>query len=218
MKLRIDLKIFIFLIVFYFTKQLTFYAFTMIFCILHELGHLVAGAILNFDVNKIELMPWGISIEFNLKINDYNKRILKANILEIKKVIIAIAGPLVNIFLVILFSNIEIVFKETIIYSNLAIVLFNILPIYPLDGGRILKGVLKLTKGKRKSEKYTNLISNILIISITIFCGFYIYVFKNISIIVVLTYLWVIIIIENKRYKIKNKLYLQINNSFMEKR
>ena len=216
MRLRIDLKIFIFLIVFYFTKQITFYAFTMIFCILHELGHLVAGVILKFDINKIELMPWGVSIEFNPKMSDYNRKILKANILEIKKIIIALAGPFVNLILIIIFSNMEIVFKEIILYSNVAILLFNILPIYPLDGGRILKGVLKLLKGNIKATRYTNTISNIVIIAITLFCGFYIYTFKNIAIVIILTYLWFLTIIENKRYKMKNRLYVTMNNLFME--
>ena len=218
MKLRIALKIFIFLIIFYFTKQITFYAFTMFFCILHEIGHLIAGLVLKFDINKIELMPWGLSIEFNLQLNDYNKKILKSNILEIKKMIIAIAGPLINLVLIIIFSDIEIAYKEIIIYSNLAILLFNILPIYPLDGGRILKGLLKLIKGNIKASKYTNIISNVVIITITLFCSFYIYIFKNIAIVIILIYLWYLTIIENKRYKVKNKLYITINKTFMENR
>ena len=42
MRFRIDLKIFIFLIIFYFTKQIEIYAMIMLFALIHELGHLLA--------------------------------------------------------------------------------------------------------------------------------------------------------------------------------
>ena len=41
MKFRIDLKIFAFLILFYFTRQIEIYALIMLFAIIHELSHLV---------------------------------------------------------------------------------------------------------------------------------------------------------------------------------
>lgn len=70
MRFRIDLKIFVFLIVFYFTKQIELYSTIMIFAIIHELGHLVSGLILGMKPEKIEIMPVGISISF--KINPKN--------------------------------------------------------------------------------------------------------------------------------------------------
>lgn len=42
MRFRIDLKIFGFLILFYFTKQIEIYSLMMLFCFLHELGHLIS--------------------------------------------------------------------------------------------------------------------------------------------------------------------------------
>ena len=39
---RIDLKIFVFLVLFYFTRQIEIYSTIMLFCIIHEIGHLVA--------------------------------------------------------------------------------------------------------------------------------------------------------------------------------
>ena len=45
MRFRIDLKIFVFLILFYLTKQIEIYAMVMFFCIIHELGHLAARLI-----------------------------------------------------------------------------------------------------------------------------------------------------------------------------
>ena len=43
MKFKIDLKIFLFAILFYFTKQIQIYAILKIFALIHELGHLIAG-------------------------------------------------------------------------------------------------------------------------------------------------------------------------------
>lgn len=57
MKFRIDLKIFAFLILFYFTRQIEIYALVMIFAIIHELGHLVVGIVLGFKPQNIELIP-----------------------------------------------------------------------------------------------------------------------------------------------------------------
>ena len=75
----------------------------MLFAFLHEFGHLMAGIILKMKVKKISIMPTGFSIEFALTDNDYNKKILNSNILEIKKIIIAFAGPLVNLIIMSVF-------------------------------------------------------------------------------------------------------------------
>lgn len=74
MRFRIDLKIFVFLIVFYFTKQIELYSTIMIFAIIHELGHLVSGLILGMKPEKIEIMPVGISISFKIKPQEYIKK------------------------------------------------------------------------------------------------------------------------------------------------
>lgn len=42
MRFKIDLKIILFIILFYFTKQIEMYAMIMLFAIVHELGHLLA--------------------------------------------------------------------------------------------------------------------------------------------------------------------------------
>ncbi len=207
MKLRIDLKIFIFLILFYFTKQIEIYGFIMFFCIIHELGHIFAGILLKMKPQSVELMPWGLSVQFKLFPKDYNEKVLKSNKLELKKLLIAMAGPIVNCILIILFINIKIKYQDIIVYSNMIILIFNLIPIYPLDGGRILKSIFKITKGNVKAEKISNVINNSLIIILTFLLGFTIYIFKNISIIIILIYLWYLVIKENNKYKIKLRIY-----------
>ena len=75
MRFRIDLKIFLFMILFYFTKQIEIYAMIMFFAIFHELGHLLAGLLLGMKPDKMEIMPYGIAVSFKLTPRDYNKKI-----------------------------------------------------------------------------------------------------------------------------------------------
>ena len=57
LRFRIDLKIFIFIILFYITRQIEIYALIMIFAIIHELAHLITGILLKFKPDKLELIP-----------------------------------------------------------------------------------------------------------------------------------------------------------------
>ena len=83
------------------TSQIKIYITMMICAILHELGHLIMGIILGMKPEKLEIIPIGIRITFKLNIKDINKKVKKANKLEIKKILIAIAGPAINILLIV---------------------------------------------------------------------------------------------------------------------
>lgn len=208
MRFRIDLKIFIFLIVFYFTKQIEIYSIIMIFAFIHELGHLLAGIILKMRPEKLEIMPFGVSISFKLKLNDYNKKIKKANLLEVKKIVIAIAGPMTNLIIAIISYVINL--NIIITYANILIMIFNLLPIYPLDGGRILKGSLHIIFGKKEAEKYIGKISIITIIILTALSSIIILKIHNVAILIALAYLWGIVIKENIRFRKKEVIYKKI--------
>lgn len=209
MRFRIDLKIFIFLILFYLTNQIQIYALIMCFAIVHELGHLLTGIILGFKPNKIELTPFGLSIGFKVNLKDYNKKIKRANEIEEKRIIIAMAGPVVNLLIIFIIDklNIDIYEKIMIIYSNLLLVLFNTLPILPLDGGRILKGILHIYLGKNKAEKYSCNISFGALIILTAISSIAILYFKNIAIFLGVIFLWILYLKEEKLYKNRNRLY-----------
>jgi len=218
MRFRIDLKIFIFLIIFYFTKQIEIYAMIMLFALIHELGHLLAGLLMGMKPEKIELMPFGVSISFKIKVEEYNKKIKKGNMLEIKKILVALAGPLTNFIIIIIASNINIdLFKALIIiYTNFLIMIFNLLPIYPLDGGRILKGILHINFGIQKSEFYTNIISKITVTIITMLSSILILYIHNIAITLIDMYLWYLVIKEDIIYKKREKILENINKKTLE--
>lgn len=209
MRFRIDLKIFIFLILFYLTNQIQIYVLIMCFAIIHELGHLLTGIVLGFKPNKIELTPFGLSIGFKINLKDYNKKIKKAKAIEEKKIIIAMAGPVANLLIMFIIYklNINIYEKIMIIYSNLLLVLFNILPILPLDGGRILKGILHIYLGRNKAEKYSCNISFCILTILTAISSIAILYFKNIAIFLGVVFLWILYLKEEKLYKNRNRLY-----------
>ena len=198
MILKIDLKIFMFLIIFYLSKQIEIYLVIMFFAFIHELTHLLAGILLKMKVKRISIMPLGFSVEFAVAEENYNKKILKSNILEIKRIVIAIAGPLINLIICLVASNLNIQYelKNMIIYSNFLIAIFNLLPIYPLDGGRIIKGILHIEFGKDKSEYIIKSISKTTIVILTIISSIAVYCLKNVAIFLVCIFLWCLVLKE----------------------
>lgn len=211
MKIRLHLNIFIFILIFILTRQIEIYGILMLFAILHELGHMVAGILLGFKPRSLEIMPFGLAVSFESKIEDCNKKIKKANMQTVKKIIIAASGVIINLIFVLVFSVFDIslfgIEKQLILYSNILIAIFNLIPIYPLDGGRIIDSLLHVMYGKKEASRYTNMISNITITILTAITSIAILYFKNIAILFILIYLWYLVITENKKYNNKKQIY-----------
>lgn len=212
MELKIDLKIILFALIFYFTGQIEIYCLCLLFALIHELGHVLVARILGNKLLKFKIMPLGFSIFLQTNIEDYNKKIKKGNMYVLKNLIISIAGPITNIiiFLVAFFLPIELMLKEKIIYINAIIAIFNLIPMYPLDGSKILQNALKLFCSNKESYKYTNIVANATLIIFTIFCSIFILYAKNIAIVAILIYLWYINVKENERQKIRVQILEKI--------
>lgn len=99
---------------------------------LHELSHIIVGYFFGSKLEKITITALGQKA--NLKNFDF---------LSVKrKICIVVAGPLCNI---ILWGISQLIFIDNFTFFkqvNISIFLFNILPIYPLDGGRLCQIIL----------------------------------------------------------------------------
>lgn len=209
MQIKIDLKILIFALVFFITNQIRIYILLMIFACIHELGHILVGLCLGFKPTLIEVRPIGYSVQFFNKIEDYNKKIFKSNLLELKKIFVYMAGPILNFLIVFVLMHININSELAInlVYINLILGIINLLPIYPLDGGRIIKSIICLFFGIKKSYIYIEKISNIFIIILLAVSSLAILYLKNIGLIFVLAYLIIIRLVESKKVMRKIELY-----------
>lgn len=207
MSIKIDLKIFLFLFLFLLTSQVEMYIILMIFAIIHELGHLIAGLILKFKPEEIKLTPVGLQIKFKVY-KENSEKIKEARVLNIKKAIISLAGPLTNLIIAIvsiIIGNFNINIQNTyiyqiIIYANLLIAMFNLIPIYPMDGGRFLNELLKIAIGNKKAYKITYIVSKTILILLTAFSSILILYIHNIALVIILAYLWYLEVIEIRRY------------------
>lgn len=136
--------------------------FAMIISIIlfHELGHLIASRIYNWNLDKIAIYPFGGCVKFDEKVNRKTK----------EELIILISGPLAQIIYFIIVSFLAqkgiMTYRNYQIFENYhyTLLVFNLLPIYPLDGGRILNLSLNNYLPYKKSNKLASIISIIIIL------------------------------------------------------
>lgn len=108
--------------------------------IVHELGHLSVARHFGWQIVSLQLLPFGGVVE----VDD------GGNVPAKEEILVALAGPLQNVWMIVVsflffWSGLwSWSWADFFIQSNLLIVLFNLLPIIPLDGGKIMQGILSL--------------------------------------------------------------------------
>ncbi|MBU3160135.1 M50 family metallopeptidase [Clostridium frigoris] len=129
---------------------------SFVFVFLHELMHYLTARILGFSGFDIEILPVGAVLKL--------KNLDEANAKE--DLMISLSGPLLNLLLAFIFYILFIIFKnpyfDLICNSNLAIGIFNLIPAFPLDGGRVLRDILSFNNIYRKANEATIRVSMIL--------------------------------------------------------
>ncbi len=163
------------------------YIYITFIVLFHELGHILVGIYYKWKIKKIVILPFGSLTIFNTLINVKLK----------EEFFVTIAGPLFQILL--FFIRIP---KFT--YYNKMLLIFNLIPIIPLDGSKIVYVLLNKLTTFKKSELVSIIISFIMI--------FYLFMENNslISILIILLLL--------KKVIERCFLYRHIFNKFLLER
>ncbi|MGK0467541.1 M50 family metallopeptidase [Clostridium sp.] len=124
--------------------------------IIHEFTHYTTARILGFSGFDIEILPIGAVLKM--------KQLDEASPKE--DLIISLSGPVLNLLLAIIFYGLFIKFNIKLFHliysSNLAIGIFNLIPAFPLDGGRVLRDILSYKIIYRKANEISIRVSMVL--------------------------------------------------------
>jgi stage IV sporulation protein FB len=207
MKIQIDLRIILLAILYFIIKRLNLYFTFLVFIALHEFSHAIVGIACGFKLKEFRIMPFGLSISF------YSFEHISVN----KRILTYLSGPLFNFFIAIIFFSANTGARSQkileIIYINLALAIFNLLPILPLDGGKILKEILRKKYAREIAYKKIIIIGNISFIIITILYCIVFILEKNISLFLIILYLGKLKLEEEIKMKKLIRMYDTIENS-----
>ncbi len=114
--------------------------------VLHELGHALAARRYDIDTEHITLYPFGGVAAIERMPEDPHE-----------EMVIAIAGPAMNFVLGAGFGWAFLMFSSPALLAlallNISMGLFNMLPAYPMDGGRVLRAWLSTRMGWLPASK-----------------------------------------------------------------
>ena len=150
------LKYWFFLLFLFLSLKMMFVIFVSV--LVHEIAHAWVAKKLGYRVNKIFLDIFHGAAEIDLNYLSSYKDTIR----------IIAAGPLSNAAIVLIFSCLIfsglvvspalVSLSKLFIVVNLLISIFNMLPIYPLDGGRISKAILMRYLGP-KGQFFSGILS-----------------------------------------------------------
>lgn len=150
MKIRVSLFVYLMALVMTFFGKIGDFLSYFAAVVLHELAHAEYAKRRGYALTEFRLMPYGAAL-----IGEFE------DVSRGDEIRIAAAGPLCNIALILLSVALwwlvpaSYCFTEQFVYANLSLAAVNLLPVYPLDGGRI---ALALLSGKRpRNEAYKKL-------------------------------------------------------------
>ena len=139
-KIRVDISTYVIVLLSFLAGYFEYTFLTIIIIIVHEMGHFLTGYFLKLKVKEISLFMFGGVTIFD---EDLNLNIFK-------ELLVVVMGPVVQMLFYMIvyyfytkgFVNVNTMKKVSTI--NLILLEFNLLPILPLDGAKILNNILDL--------------------------------------------------------------------------
>ena len=120
---------FIYIILSFIAGRIGIYLISLLIVVIHEMAHYFMARYFCFEIDKIEILPFGAY----LLLKDMHLHDIK------EELCVVMAGPATHLFLyyiiLFLFNG---YFEEYLLTFNSFIFIFNMLPIYPMDGHRII--------------------------------------------------------------------------------
>lgn len=170
-KFRINASFWLFLVVATVFKQGYFAAMYSIAVVLHELAHYVVASRLFYHCTEIRLSIFGAVLYGDFQ-----------DVTSVDRIKIALAGPVCNLVLCLTCLACwwiipdSYYYTECFVTANLSMACVNMLPCYPLDGGRVLTGILE----KRFDKRAVLLTKKITVaLSLTLFALFAVSLFSG---------------------------------------
>ena len=131
----------------------------------HELGHIIVAHLFKYNIESVIIYPFGGITLLNKDLNTPVE----------KEIILALAGIINQLILLALIYILpfSMSFKTCFYKYNLSIMLFNILPIIPLDGSIVMFSILNKFKSFKEAYFLHVIISIIFIIGYLLFNYWY---------------------------------------------
>lgn len=156
--------------------------------LLHEAAHYGACRILGEKILELRFMVYGANLRIGTVAN------------PVHSMIISVAGPLASLILICLSGRFN-----TFRFSNTAVLVLNIFPALPLDGGVFLKSALTYRIGYIRAHKYAMKMTRIVSMIFVIFGIIFLLLSKyNISLLVISGFL-----LYNLKEERKNTFFLR---------
>lgn len=160
------------------------YLLTLLFIFVHEAGHITAAVLSRATVHSIRLLPVGFNAGIDDGICSRGQRIL-----------IFASGPCVSFLLAVLaailmYFNITNSLVRLGIYANLYLGIFNLLPVLPLDGGKLAMELLAAKFGVFRTGKVLQLFSFLISVGIVL-AGIAVFIDnrRNVSLVIIGLYI-----------------------------
>ena len=157
---------------------LSFFVMAMFVCIvLHEFGHALTARRFGVSTRDIVLLPIGGMA-----------RLDKLPEKPIHEFLVAVAGPAVNVAVALILSSFFFIvsprelfaqalgsetdlignyffFVPALIFLNITLAVFNLLPAFPMDGGRILRALLSMRLSRTKATRIAATVGQVIAVA-----------------------------------------------------